>query len=582
MIEFKITRNLIGCVMVWISISAFHAGAQDFKRQYKNAKDFFNNGKYNLAMESFKPLLVYDKDNPYIEYASFYYAQSALRVGYNAVAKDMLMQIKKLYPTWDQMNEVNYWLAKIYFDRAEYFQGMRVLREVKQEDMIEIEEITKLKKNYIFRITDPEVLRMMWEEYPNDAVVGDALAKSISMQPGLLQDRVLLDTVIRHFGLPREKYASAAAPLAVMKEKYNVSLLFPFLYTTLDPSPGRKQNQFILDLYEGMRMANDTLKKTGIHINLIAYDTERDPERLRQLLNTPELQNTDLIIGPLLRDETKVVQQFSEKFQINMINPVSNSMDFVGQDPFAFLFQPSLETLGARSAELIAARMKNKNCMVMYSETAKDSTIAANFLKRAGEIGLKVVWFEGYRKETAARIISTLASPVEFDKYKNPIQFRLKIDSIGSIFVASDDPLIYTKVISSVETRRDSVVVVGSETWLDNPSVDLTKYERLHVMLMAPNFTPFRQPAFIDFRRKFINTHGLFPPEYMNYTRLGYDFMIIVGQALKKYGVYFQEGLIRDGLLPGRLSRGYKLSPHRDNQEFPFIYFRQGELVAVE
>ena len=78
----------------------------------------------------------------------------------------------------------------------------------------------------------------------------------------------------------------------------------------------------------------------------------------------------------------------------------------------------------------------------------------------------------------------------------------------------------------------------------------------LHVMLMAPNYTPLRQPAFIDFKKKYINTHGWFPPEYMNYTKLGYDFMIIVGQALKKYGVYFQEGMIRDGLLPGRLSRG--------------------------
>src|SRR6185369_3841174 len=177
----------------------------------------------------------------------------------------------------------------------------------------------------------------------------------------------------------------------------------------------------------------------------------------------------------------------------------------------------------------------------------------------------------------ASRIISILASPVEFDKNKNPIQFTVKVDSIGSIFVASDDPLIYTKIISSVETRRDSVVIVGSENWLDNPSIDLTKFERLHVMLTAPNYTPLRQQAFIDFRKKYINSHGMFPAEYMNYTRLGYDFMNIIGQALKKYGVYFQEGLMRDGLLSGCLSRGYKLSPLRDNQEFTFIYFKQGE-----
>ena len=140
-------------LLAWVCVISFssfqRAEAQDYKRQYKNAKEFFTAGNYNLAMESFKPLLTYDKDNIYIEYASFYYALSALRLSYFAVAKDMLLQIKKLYPAWDQMNEVNYWLAKIYLDRGEYFQGMHVLSEVKQEDMIEMEEIVKLKRNYI-------------------------------------------------------------------------------------------------------------------------------------------------------------------------------------------------------------------------------------------------------------------------------------------------------------------------------------------------------------------------------------------------------------------------------------------------
>jgi hypothetical protein len=93
-------------------------------------------------------------------------------------------------------------------------------------------------------------------------------------------------------------------------------------------------------------------------------------------------------------------------------------------------------------------------------------------------------------------------------------------------------------VISSVETRGDSVVLVGSEVWLDNPSVELTKYERLHIMLAAPNYTPLTLPSFVEFRKRYIKTHGSFPPEYMNYSKLGYDFMYFLGQAMKKYGSF--------------------------------------------
>ncbi len=533
-------------------------------------------------MEAFKPLLAYDKNNPYPEYASFYYAQAALKQNYAAVAKDMLLQIKKLYPDWDQINEVNYWLAKIYFDQGEYFQAMHVLGTMKIEDFIESEEIARLKRHYLINITDPEIGRMMWEEYPKDADVGKSLAHAISRQPFQNQDRVLLDSVIQFFGLSRDQFAPASSILPVHKDRYTISVLFPFLSATLEPSPNKKQNQSILDLYEGMRIANDSLRKMGAQIQLLAYDTEGSQEVVKKLLDLEEIKNTDLIVGPLFQQETKPVQQFSEKSQTNMINPVSNNAEYVGKNPFAFLYQPSLETLGSKSAELVAARTRNKNCMVMYGDQPRDSIMAANFAVKAKELGLNIVWEEQFRKETAARIISILATPTEFDEFKNPIQFKMKLDSIGSIFVASNNPLVYTKVISSVETRGDSVVVVGSESWLDNTSVDLTKYERLHVMFAAPNYTFIRQPAFADFRKKFIKTHGSFPPEYMNYYKMGFDFMMFTGQALKKYGVYFQEGLSKDGLIPGWFSKGYRLSPNRDNMDVPFVYFRSGELISTD
>jgi hypothetical protein len=582
----RFTGFLLAAVFCSMSLAS---AAQDFKKQYKNARDFFRDGKYNLAMEAFKPLMVYDKNNPYTEYASFFYAQSALRQNYSVVARDMLLQIKRLYPEWDQINEVNYWLAKIYFDKGEYFQGMRALTEVRQEDYIEQQEITRLKRHYLSRISDPEILRMMYEEYPNDMEVGKLLARSIAIQPYGRQDTELLDSVIRRFNLPKENYVGLSGPAPIFKDTYTVSVLFPFLASTLEPTPNRKPNQFILDLYEGLRMAADSLFRQGVNIRLLAYDTERSPaepergqEAIRRLLEKEELKNTDLIVGPIFREELKQVQEFSEARWINMINPVSNNSEFIGNNPYGMLFQPSLETLGVKSAELLAARTRNKNCMILYGDAPKDSVMAVNFHRRAKDLGLNVVWSEKFKRETAERILAILAKPTEYDEFKNPIQFTMKLDSIGSIFVASDNPLIYTKVISSVEARGDSVLVVGAESWLDNPSVDLAKYERLNIMFAAPNYTAYSDSSFLNFRKAYIRSHGAFPPEYMNYTKVGFEFMMIIGRALKTHGVYFQEGLINAGPVPGYLTRKFHFSAARDNAGFPFIYFRQGDLIPVE
>jgi hypothetical protein len=563
--------------------------AQDFKKLYKHARDFYNEGQYNLAMEAFKPLMVYDKNNPYPEYASFFYALSALNQNYSTVARDMLLQVKRLYPDWDQMNEVNYWLSKIYFDRGEYFQGMYILKEVKQEDYIEQQEIRKVKRYYLTRIKDPEILRMMWEDYPDDEEVGKCLARAIAFQPLPAQDLELFNQVVTRFNLPRENYEGLSGPKPTFRETYTVSVLFPFLAATLEPTPNKKANQLILDLYEGMKMGADTLFRQGTNIRLLAYDTERnpsDPERskevINRLLSTEELKNTDLIVGPIFREELKPVQEFSEARWINMINPVSNNSEYIGANPFAMLFQPSLESLGARSAELLATRSKNKRCMIFYGDTPKDSIMAANFHRRATESGIQVVWSEKFRKETAERILTILAKPSEYDEKRNPIEFTLKKDSIGSVYVASDNPLIYTKVISSVEARGDSVLIVGAESWLDNTSVDLSKYEKLHIMFAAPNFTSYTAPVFLNFRRAYIRSHGSYPPEYMNYTKIGFEFMITVGRAMKTHGVFFQDGLYRQGAVPGYLTRSFQFSANRDNVGFPFVYFRNGDLTPVE
>ncbi len=124
--------------------------AQDYKRQYKAAREFFDNKNYGLAMEAFKPLIVYDRDNSFLEHSSFFYALSAYHQKFPAVAKDMLLQIKQLYPNWSQMSEVNYWMAKIYFDQRQYFQAMQVLREY--PTLNQQQNVVEMKHHYHERV----------------------------------------------------------------------------------------------------------------------------------------------------------------------------------------------------------------------------------------------------------------------------------------------------------------------------------------------------------------------------------------------------------------------------------------------
>ena len=548
----------------------------DYPKQYRNAKDFFRQGKYNLAMESFKPLIAYDQKNQYSPYASFYYALSAYKQGYDAVARDMLLQIKNVHTKWEKMDEVNLWLAMIYFRNQDYFQGVKTLNAI--QDKKQSDYIKRLKEQYLSEITDAETLRMMLEEYPNDEVVAKLLARTVAKDLSDEENKKTLESLIERFKLERSDFIPEA-PGTFYKERYSVSVLLPFMLGSLDAKPGKKRNQIVLDFYEGMKLAVDTLNTKGPAISLRAYDTDKGIDNLRRILQTDELKNTDLIVGPLFPEENKIVQEFSLAQQVNVVNPFSNNSDIIADNPYAFLFQPSSEVIGKKAAGYMADHARKKICMVLYGNNHRDSVLAANFTQKASELGLQIVANRRIPKEDAGEIISILATPTEYDEFKYASQFTLKKDSIGSIFVATDEPLIYTKVISAIETRGDSIRVIGSENWIDDTAVPFEKYQTLGVVFTAPDFVSPENARRREFISKYIRKYGHVPSSL---SQLGYEMMLFFGNQLKTNGVYFQDGLQSAEFLPGYLFQGFKYEYSRDNQVVPFVKFTDGKLRLIE
>src|SRR5690606_33539828 len=570
----KLRFSLLACSLLLMSLAS--NGQTDFRQQFTNGKNLFLEGQYNLAMEAFKPVIPYDAANPYSQYASFYYAIAAYRQGYLSVAQDMLSQIRKVSPNWDKTEEVNYWQGVIHMDNGEYFEGLSAWKGIRNRSILK--SIEASKKKYLARIDDPETLRMMLEEYPNDRIIAFALAKLLSNRMSNPTDREEFEALVRKHRLQRGAFINEAPP-TYHKPVYTVSLLYPFMLNTLDPTPGRKRNQLILDLYEGMKLAVDTLSIRGVKIDLRAYDTQRKASAINTLLATPELKNTDLIIGPFFPDENALVQEFSVRNRINVFKPFTNNLDMVGLNEFGYLFQPSYETLGRKSAEFAADKLTGrKNCMIFYGTSKQDSILAASFAAKAAESGLKVVSSQRTSRDASANILKILATPTEFDEWKNPIEFELKKDSIGCIYVASDDALIYSKVMSSVETRRDSILVIGSESWLNQSALDFEKFQSLGVVMSAPNFTSADSRHYKAFAAKYLRTHGRAPS---GYAALGYEVMLFLGNSLSKNGVYFQEAFAK-GRQPGYLYQGYDYQYGHDNQLVPFVKFVAGELTVVE
>jgi hypothetical protein len=554
------------------------ASAQiDYPKQYFYGKQLFREGKYNLAMETFKPLIPYDQRNQFSAYAAFFYALSAYNQNFPAVAKDMLNQVKSLHPTWEKMDEVNYWLGRIHLEGKDFFQGMKTFESIGDKKMEK--DITAVKVKALANITDIETVKRLREAYPKDEVIAKTLASLLAKDIANPASRVTLESLINQYHFKRADFIPEA-PKTFYKDVYSVSVLLPFMVNTLDPSTTRKKNQIVLDLYEGMKLAADTLDKQGIKISLRAYDTERNADKIKNILATEEVKQTDLIVGPFFAEENKYIQEFAQTQKVNVFNPLSNNSDFIGTNPYAFLYQPSNETLGKRTGEFLATYpLKVKNCIVYYGISKRDSVMAANFVQSATAKGIKVISSNRIAKESVGKIMTMLATPTEFDEFRYPKQFTLKKDSLGSIYVATDDALIYSKVLSGIETRGDSILVVGSENWLEQTAVDVEKFHTLPVVVAGPNATLGTNKMYPLFFKKFIKVHGRVPNTY---AKIGYEFMLLMGRQLKENGVYFQEGMNNRAFIPGYLVQGYNFQLSHDNQFVPFVHYKYGKITLVK
>lgn len=573
--------HLKNLIVVWLfSITTLVAQENTWQQKYLHAKSFFTEGQYALAMEAFKPLIEESEENDFETYSSFYYALSAYNTNYLPLSKNMLLQIKSRYPKWSKIDEVNYWLGLIYLQEESFNQGLNALNEIKDPKMKS--DIEALKYNHFAKI---EALRELQELYSNnteDKTLAYLLAKRISQETLVNQDQKQLRELIEKFDFDPSEFNVIEVQKTVFKKAYKVAVLLPFMSGDLEPNLRRKVNQFVLDMYQGIQLAADTLKKQGVEIKLHAYDTKRSKRVTQEIVGKEELKGMDLIIGPLYTDPIAVVNDFAYKNKINVVNPLSSNAEVIGNNPFAYLFFPSNETIGRTSAEFVVKNVKKKPGIVLYEDNPNDSAAAYAFKEHIKADSFKIIQTRRISKDNTRQILDMLLIPDaklrDASSEDAKEEYGIKLDSISFIFVASGNDLISSKVLSAVETRGDSITVIGSAEWLNLPVIKYETYSKLGCVLYAPNYFKKDAPYYVSFRNQYLKKHKEIPGKY---AEIGYELMLLMGNGLKENGKYFQLGWRDKGYAKGYLTAGFNYNNSNDNLVLPLLKFVNNE-VQVE
>ncbi|MGF1638192.1 MAG: ABC transporter substrate-binding protein [Cyclobacteriaceae bacterium] len=556
----------------------------DFEKEYQRGKQFYVDGQYNFAMQVLKPIMRKVPENKFAEYASYYYALSAYYAGEVPVAKYTFMQMKGSFAYWNKIDEVKLWLARIHLESEEYSQASNVINEIKDKALKE--EANRQKSAFLAQLTDEATLLELFEANPEEKQIGESLANIIATKAVEDQDRELLETIVERFNLDAQKYRIDDALVTIKKDVYRIAVVLPFMFDRQSATSVSLASNFVFDLYKGILLGKDKLQQLGIKVEIHAYDTKRDSIATQKIIELEEMKSMDLIIGPLYPVPFRIVSRFSYENKINMINPLSNNSAVIANNPYSFLLQPTFETMAKEAANFMANKVSNKNVIIFYGNSERDSLMARHYAKQIIERGFSVVHYEQVDNNNGKRITEFLAktqrkrSATSQATSTNEDEEVLTIapDSIGHIFVAAERAAVVSSAMTAIVTRGDNTLLVSRNNILDNTIIGYEVLERINAQLIAPDFVDYEDYRYTEFRDRYQKKFKAAPGKN---AIAGYETLVSMGRLLNRYGKYFQVQFKEGNTLKGEIFSGIIYNNKNDNQFVPMATFENGDFVIL-
>lgn len=313
-----------------------------------------------------------------------------------------------------------------------------------------------------------------------------------------------------------------------VKGSYNVVILLPFMTHLMGPSGVPSKSKMAIEYYTGMKVAFKSLQEEGISLNVKVYDEQADTSVVARLLESSELHNADLILGPVSSNNLLQVSNFSRVHGIPMISPLS-SKDVSVCNPNFFQINPSVTTHCETAVRYALTQSASPNVIVItrpfeeeleYGERIEDNFIIQDKLGRA----------------KIEKVVMGTDSIISFSN----IEAKLSNSADNFIFVSTLANEAYLlSLFSSLKQHPDKkITVFGLPKW--NSIKDKSIFSGINTIITddIKETVNSESESYKAFRLYFTKQNH-YPPGEFNVK--GFDHMLFVGRILNKYGTGLSE-----------------------------------------
>ncbi len=297
---------------------------------------------------------------------------------------------------------------------------------------------------------------------------------------------------------PIDKLKDNPTSLINKKKEYSIAILLPFF---LDKGIGYSESisDIATQFYMGAQLAIDSLNELGLNSKVYVYDVQNDTVSIQSTLNKKELEDVDLIIGPLFSDKMSFVAKWCKIHKVKYVCPVAANMEVLKGNPYVFAAIPSDITLLEGAAKYLLTNPDKCQIVLVKPTNSKDLALYNSF--RSAYLNLP---FTGVR----SKLIET-----------NMQDFKTYIKKDGNTFfvMPTVDEVTAKKFMNSLVTSSNNlngvISVFGTKEWLTFEEISVSNKNKFNFHFSSPNDLNYADESTKKLAKKYRKIYGADMPK---------------------------------------------------------------------
>lgn len=304
--------------------------------------------------------------------------------------------------------------------------------------------------------------------------------------------------------------------VAQHKEEFQIALILPFFYNPRTDFEWATSN-VMLEYYQGLEMALNDLEVQGLKLKLRVYDNRNDTNVLKRILAKKELEEMDMIIGPVAEEQVQMVSRYSLSKGIPVFSPFTGVSVLSENNPILYSSIPGYPLRARLMVDFLEVHHPNDKLIILSDESNLDKNFVPYLIEELNH--RKTISFT---RET-------------FGRYTNWSSI-LSNDSANVVYIPSYNRSVVNTSIGAIFATKKDVTVIGESGWADFEDNDYNFWTRTHVHLMAYDYIDQEDTAVQRFKLRFREINFEDPSTY---AFMGYDQMTFIGDFLMAFGEHF-------------------------------------------